>query len=149
MSGVSPGPGEVPATPGAATCPVWIPPTPPPDPGRTLHAEIAAAVDGRAGWVPAGDLAGQPGPRVVAVYRVAAGRPGGSVYGYWSRGATRWWWTADNGLGEPIGTNLAGDPELTAVAAVEAVEAAAAFPPAQNDPTPDITPTATPESPHV
>lgn len=119
-----------------ATPPPGQPPPPAPmidlGPGHLLVAEIAAAVAGRPHWVAVGEWLSDLGQHVAGVYRPAPGRPGGYVFGCWVRGATCWWWETDDGAGHSIGGNTGGDlptPEVTAAAAVAAVEQSAAFAP--------------------
>lgn len=118
MSGATPPPGD--PQPPVAALTGFAPSV------TELAAELAAAISARSGWVYQGRL----NDLVVAEYQPALGRPGGSVTG----GSRGWWWTAyaitEAGDGIDLGSNTPGLPELTAAAAVAAVEQAVAFPPA-------------------
>lgn len=94
--------------------------------------ELAAALEGAAGWQPVTvAVDGEPArvwfrDAVVAEYHPGPGRPGGTVIG--TGGSRCWWWTAHDGRGNPLGGNLDGLSLDTAADAVAAVLQAIDFP---------------------
>lgn len=88
----------------------WTPP-----PAASLLGLLHDAIRDRQGWWPAGVVGEHT---VTAEYRPVPGEPGGAVTGC----SSHWRWTADDGLGTPLGA-LAG-PLPSPHAARDALEAA-------------------------